>query len=151
MRSVNQKFSLAFALAIGICQTTFASEVILITSHQHILPTHFWDEMNVSQRAELWPILKQEERLSRWRLMSREERYALRQHISRLEKNFQPMQFMFFNGRPGKQNLTRMKPEEKALLRRQVIEVQKEIRRGIPYECTDPTNCPKTLQIHLEE
>ena len=35
----------------------------------------------------------------------------------------------------------KLSPEEKRLLREQIMEVHIEIRRGVPFDCLDPSDC----------
>ncbi len=106
-----------------------------------------WDQMNAQQRARLWPLLTHEQRLFQWRLMTKEERRQMRSNMTpgerRAIKHRFVIDFMPAQGH-AKVPVRRMTPAERELLRQQVIQVHVEIRRGIPYDCTDPTDCPQS-------
>lgn len=107
----------------------------------------FWDRMSAEQRARLWPLLTHEQRLFQWRYMTKDERRQMRLHMTPNERRAIKQRYVV-DGVPaqGKEikPVRKMTPAERELLRQQVIEVHIEIRRGIPYSCTDPTDCPRT-------
>lgn len=125
---------------------------------------YFWDEMSPAERAQLWPLLTPEQRLFHWRYMSKNERAQLRANMTHNERRAIKQRYVFSpansardtqRGEATGQNQTakaeapalpirRLSEAERSLLRQQVIEVHVEIRRGVPYNCSDPTDCPKS-------
>ena len=107
----------------------------------------FWDQMTAEQRARLWPLLTHEQRLFQWRFMSKDERSQMRRHMTPGERRAIKQRYVLEavpESARERRVVRRMTPAERELLRRQVIEVHVEIRRGVPYSCTDPTDCPQS-------
>lgn len=107
----------------------------------------FWDRMTAEQRARLWPLLTHEQRLFQWRYMTKDERRQMRQHMTPTERRAIKLRYVVdghaINAKEVRP-VRKMTPAERELLRQQVIQVHVEIRRGVPYSCTDPTDCPRT-------
>lgn len=107
----------------------------------------FWDQMSAEQRARLWPLLTHEQRLFQWRYMTKEERAQMRKHMTPGERRSIKQRYVV-DALPEetreRRGVRKMTPAEKELLRQQVIQVHVEIRRGVPYSCSDPTDCPKS-------
>jgi len=103
-------------------------------------PSIFWEQMCPEQQAALWPLLTQEQRLNHWRLMNKVERRALYESI----EPFNRMRHRYIrneaHGKAGKLQLT---PEERVKMREQIRAVYRELKTGIPFECSDPRNCPR--------
>ncbi len=106
-----------------------------------------WDQMNAQQRARLWPLLTHEQRLFQWRYMTKEERRQMRQNMTPVQRRAIKQRFVIDfspDHERTQKPVRRLTPAERELLRQQVIQVHVEIRRGVPYNCTDPTDCPKS-------
>ncbi len=106
-----------------------------------------WDQMDAQQRARLWPLLTHEQRLFQWRYMTKDERRQMRMNMTPGERRAIKQRYVIDftpNQDREKKPVRRMTPAERELLRQQVIEVHVEIRRGVPYNCTDPTDCPRS-------
>lgn len=107
----------------------------------------YWDRMSAEQRARLWPLLTHEQRLFQWRYMTKEERRQMRQHMTPNERRAIKQRYVVDGAAAAASQIKpvrKMTPAERELLRQQVIQVHIEIRRGVPYSCTDPTDCPRT-------
>lgn len=118
----------------------------LVREVEHTL---FWEQMPAQDRAELWPILSHEQRMMHWRMMTREERLELTSHMTALELPSFRLRFLapmrLLNLQPKE---TRpLTPEERETLRAQVRAVRHEMLHGVPYDCTDPRNCPKVIRV----
>lgn len=121
-------------------------DVIIAARNGEVL---FWDRMNDRQRSRLWSLLTHEQRLLQWRFMNRDQRRLMRQHMTPNERRAMKQRYVVEGvggGPAGKEMraVRKMTPAERELLRQQVIEVHVEIRRGVPYSCTDPTDCPRS-------
>ena len=120
---------------------------MVTTNAQNPQEVLFWDRMSAEQRARLWPLLTHEQRLFQWRYMTKEERRQMRQHMTPTERRAIKQRYVVDGVvTPGSdaKPVRKMTPAERELLRQQVIQVHIEIRRGVPYSCTDPTDCPRT-------
>ena len=103
-----------------------------------------WDAIPQSERAGLWPLLTHEQRLFQWRYMSKADRRHLKSEMSDDEKRQMKRRYVIDSrllesaaNRPQR----KLTAEEKRLLREQIMEVHIEIRRGVPFDCQDPTDC----------
>lgn len=108
----------------------------------------FWEEMSVQQRAQLWPLLNHEQRIQQWRVMNKDERTALRRQLSPIDiaefkSRFTVDAQLLEIGEMANRILRHMTQEEKTLLRNQIRQFQNTLANGIPFNCTDPTDCPK--------
>ncbi|MBO5658709.1 MAG: hypothetical protein J6S08_04660 [Duodenibacillus sp.] len=142
------------SLLIGTCLGTASLNVAALETHFSLLGFEplpsvdhlFWDQMTAQQRAALWPLLSHQQRLFQWRYMTKQERREMRQNMTVKERKDIKYRYIIavdqLESQPArlKRELT---DEERQQLRRQVRQVHVEIRRGIPYNCTDPTDCPK--------
>ena len=142
------------SLLIGTCLGTASLNVAALETHFSLLGFEplpsvdhlFWDQMTAQQRAALWPLLSHQQRLFQWRYMTKQERREMRQNMTVEERQDIKYRYIIavdqLESQPArlKRELT---DEERQQLRRQVRQVHVEIRRGIPYNCTDPTDCPK--------
>ena len=118
----------------------------------------FWDQMNSEQRVLLWPLLTQEQRNFHWRYMNKAERAALRSQLTAAERQLMKHRYVIDSAVAAlfAKNMhtpkVRMSQSEKELLRQQVRQAQAETRRGIPYNCTDPTDCPySAFRMHAAD
>ncbi|HBC69731.1 MAG TPA: hypothetical protein DCZ56_05210 [Sutterella sp.] len=118
----------------------------------------FWDQMNSEQRVLLWPLLTPEQRNFHWRYMNKAERAALRSQLTAAERQMMKHRYvidsavaaLFAKNMPAP--IVRMSQGEKDLLRQQVRQAHAETRRGIPYNCTDPTDCPySAFRMHAAD
>ena len=103
-----------------------------------------WEQMTPEQRAQLWPLLTHEQRLFQWRYMTKDERREMRMNMTPGERRAIKQRYVIDftpNQERTVKSVRRMTPAERELLRQQVIEVHVEIRRGVPYNCNDPTDC----------
>ena len=103
-----------------------------------------WDAIPQSERAGLWPMLTHEQRLFQWRYMSKADRQHLKSEMTDDEKRQMKRRYVIDSrlleaaaNRPQR----KLSPEEKRLLREQIMEVHLEIRRGVPFDCLDPMDC----------
>lgn len=103
-----------------------------------------WDAIPQSERAGLWPMLTHEQRLFQWRYMSKSDRQHLKSEMTDDEKRQMKRRYVIDSrvleaaaNRPQR----KLSPEEKRLLREQIMEVHIEIRRGVPFDCLDPSDC----------
>ncbi len=103
-----------------------------------------WDAIPQSERAGLWPLLTHEQRLFQWRYMSKADRQHLKNEMTDDEKRQMKRRYVIDSrlleaaaNRPQR----KLTAEEKRLLREQIMEVHIEIRRGVPFDCQDPTDC----------
>ena len=103
-----------------------------------------WDAIPQSERAGLWPMLTHEQRLFQWRYMSKSDRQHLKSEMTDDEKRQVKRRYVIDSrvleaaaNRPQR----KLSPEEKRLLREQIMEVHIEIRRGVPFDCLDPVDC----------
>ncbi len=103
-----------------------------------------WDRMSAEQRAQLWRVLNHEQRLRQWRYMSKEERRQMRRHMTATERRAIKDRYVVDGKACPSRPVPKMTPAERELLRQQVMQVHVEIHRGVPYNCTDPTDCPKS-------
>ena len=148
MKSTFCKFLLVGQLALisGLCA---AQPELLIFRDEPAedSQSYFWDQMDVTERAALWPVLTQEQRLRHWRFMNKAERSALKNTL-RPYGGFKLR--LQYKGHRTQQTdspsqMLQMTQEQLSLLRRQVHRVSMELRDGIPFECSDPRNCPSSL------
>lgn len=112
-----------------------------------------WEAMTPAERQALWPMLTHEQRLFQWRQMNRAERKVFEKGLTEDEKRIIKSRFVIDSrlleaaaNRPQR----KLTDDERRLLRQQIMEVHIEIRRGVPYNCTDPTNCPKSSFRHRQ-
>ena len=112
-----------------------------------------WEAMTPAERQALWPMLTHEQRLFPWRQMNRAERKVFEKGLTEDEKRIIKRRFVIDSrlleaaaNRPQR----KLTDDERRLLRQQIMEVHIEIRRGVPYNCTDPTNCPKSSFRHRQ-
>lgn len=108
----------------------------------------FWEEMSAHQRAQLWPLLNHEQRLQQWRIMTKTERSELRRQMSPIDVAEFKTRFtvdaqLLEIGEMANRILRQLSEEEKMLLRNQIRQFQRTLANGIPFNCTDPTDCPK--------
>ena len=104
----------------------------------------FWEQMSAQQRAALWPLLSHQQRLFQWRYMTKQERRQMRRNMTADERQAIKYRYIIGVDESHPKRLKReLTSQERQQLRRQVRQVHVEIRRGIPYNCTDPTECPK--------
>ncbi len=103
-----------------------------------------WDAIPQSERAGLWPMLTHEQRLFQWRYMSKADRQHLKKEMTDDEKRLIKRRYVIDSrlleaaaNRPQR----KLTDEEKRLLREQIMEVHIEIRRGVPFDCQDPSDC----------
>lgn len=89
-------------------------------------------------------MLTHEQRLFQWRYMSKSDRQLLKNEMSDDEKRQIKRRYVIDSrllevaaNRPQR----KLTDEEKRILREQIMEVHIEIRRGIPFDCQDPTDC----------
>lgn len=124
---------------------------IRVTKRADFFPTDilFWEKMGMEQRARLWSLMPLEQRLFQWRYMNRAERELMRNHMTPGERRAMKKSFVVQSQVPSDETrvnrtVKKMTPAERDLLRRQVIQVHVEISRGVPYNCADPTDCPRS-------
>ncbi|MCF0253340.1 MAG: hypothetical protein HUK26_03285 [Duodenibacillus sp.] len=106
----------------------------------------FWEHLGDEDKARLWPLMTLEQRRAIWRVTSREERARLRDAMNASERSSFKRRFVIDAGvleRGAGRPLKLMSDEGRALLRAQVREVHRALRDGVPYNCTDPTQCPR--------
>ena len=133
-----------------------------VVTHEKIDLQHaefiFWDQMNSEQRVLLWPLLTPEQRNFHWRYMNKAERAALRSQLTASERQIMKHRYVIDStvaalfAKSEQPPRVRLSQGEKDLLRQQVRQVYMETRRGIPYNCTDPTDCPySAFRVHAAE
>lgn len=105
----------------------------------------FWDQMDSTQRAALWPVLTQEQQLAHWRFMDKAERHALRESLRPYGGIKFRTHLISLTPSSALSRPRQMTEEELSMLRRQVHRVSVELRSGVPFECSDPRNCPSIL------
>ncbi len=150
MASSLRHFLLA-ACAVGCCSLSMAAEpgvrvYIFGPQLQEGDGVLMWEQMTDEQKARLWPLLSREQRLVKWRQMSAQERRTMRENMTPADRRSLKRRFVIDHVSPEDiKNLKtrKMTPEERQLLRRQVIEVHVEVRGGGPYNCKDPTDCSR--------
>ena len=150
MHSLFGKF--VFTACLAGCAGAASAEVTLLPVEPQAVrsgPSEvlLWDQMNAQQRARLWPLLTHEQRLFQWRYMTKDERRQMRLNMPPAERRAIKQRFVIDfmpSTDADRKPVRRMTPAERELLRQQVIQVHVEIRRGVPYNCTDPTDCPKS-------
>lgn len=150
MHSLFGKF--VFTACLAGCAGVASAEATLVPTEPQAArsgPSEvlLWDQMSAQQRARLWPLLTHEQRLFQWRYMTKDERRQMRLNMSPVERRAIKQRFVIDfmpDAEHVKKPVRRMTPAERELLRQQVIQVHVEIRRGVPYNCTDPTDCPKS-------
>ncbi len=143
-RSIKKLF---FLLPVAVATATAAAQPPMFIHEELFIAgdNFFWDQMDSTQRAALWPILTQEQQLARWRFMDKTERHALRESL-RPYGGFKFRTHLIGLTAPSQVSTPRqMTVEELSMLRRQVHRVSVELRSGVPFECTDPRNCPSIL------
>ncbi len=148
MKSVLCKFLLIGQLTLGACVCVAQPELRLFSDEPATdTRSYFWDQMNPVEQAALWPVLTQKQRLMHWRFMNKAERSALRNALhpySGFKFYLQHAQD-FATKTESADKMLQMTREQLSLLRRQVHRVSVELRDSIPFECTDPRNCPNGL------
>lgn len=150
MNSLIGKF--VFAACLAGCAGAASAEATLApvvpqASRSGPSEVLLWDQMDAQQRARLWPLLTHEQRLFQWRYMTKDERREMRMNMTPGERRAIKQRYVIDftpNQERTVKSVRRMTPAERELLRQQVIEVHVEIRRGVPYNCTDPTDCPRS-------
>ncbi len=124
---------------------------VVFREHVELQPDFlFWDQLNSEQRVLLWPLLTPEQRNVHWRYMNKAERAALRSQLTAAERQVMKHRYvidsavvaLFAKQMQHQAPAVRMSQGDRDLLRHQVRQVYRETRRGIPYNCTDPTDCP---------
>lgn len=154
MKSILCKFLLAGQLAL-IGNMCAAQPELFIFNDEPVTDSrnYFWDQMNVVERAALWPVLTQEQRLTHWRFMNKSERSALRNTL-RPYGGFK-LHLQCTGHRLTQtgsiDEMLQMTQEQLSLLRRQVHRVSVELRDGIPFECSDPRNCSSSLIRFIDD
>lgn len=138
---------LILSISSAAASETLAGGVLsFVRAETEIVPqTFFWEDMSEAQRLALWPILTHEQRLMQWRYMGKNERRAMRMNMTSTEREAMKRRYVIDGSlllAARALPVRRLSTEEKDLLRRQVREVHVEIRSGVPYNCTDPTDCP---------
>jgi hypothetical protein len=90
--------------------------------------------------------------------MNKAERAALRSQLTASERQIMKHRYVIDStvaalfAKSEQPPRVRMSQGEKDLLRQQVRQVYMETRRGIPYNCTDPTDCPySAFRVHAAE
>ena len=159
MNSLIGKF--VFAACLAGCAGAASAEATLApvvpqASRSGPSEVLLWDQMDAQQRARLWPLLTHEQRLFQWRYMTKDERREMRMNMTPGERRAIKQRYVIDftpNQERTVKSVRRMTPAERELLRQQVIEVHVEIRRGVPYNCNDPTDCRRArkqsgLDVH---
>lgn len=147
-RSIRQLFLIS--CLCGVSYTSQASDLAVVPGGAATNPADaviFWDQMSAQQRASLWPLLTHEQRLFQWRYMTKDERREMRRNMTHQERQAIKHRYVIDGKAVGavrSMPVRKMTESERQLLRRQIMEVHVEIRRGVPYNCTDPTDCPKS-------
>ena len=143
-RSLSKLF---FLLPVAVASTTVVAHPPLLIQDDPFFQEKnlFWDQMNSTQRAALWPILTQEQQIAHWRFMDKAERHALRENLRPYGRFKFRTHLIELNPATTLTTPRQMTPEELSMLRRQVHRVSVELRSGVPFECTDPRNCPSIL------
>lgn len=147
------------AVLIGlVCATAHADSFTFSLDTGYSIETYtisrdplFWDQMNAAQRAQLWPVLSHEQKLAHWRLMSKNERRELRQALPEIDnKEFKKL---FVSGKPVMEigeltnlMIRQMSPEDKEVLKNQILEFNRFVEHGLPFICDDPLDCQR---IHM--
>jgi predicted Fe-S protein YdhL (DUF1289 family) len=132
---------IALAAASASAQPLMQFPDDLLSPTEHL----FWDQMDDAQRAALWPVLSQEQRLAHWRFMDKAERRALRNNLKPYRGPLFRLHYAGIRHSASINAPRQMTDEELSLLRRQVHRVSIELRSGVPFECSDPRNCPSVL------
>lgn len=149
MRTISlHGWALAFGACVSCCSAAAWAEDLPVKQESAPVPATgevvVWDAIPQAERAGLWPLLTHEQRLFQWRYMSKSDRQHLKNEMTDDERRQMKRRYVIDSrlleaavNHPQR----KLSPEEKRLLREQIMEVHIEIRRGVPYDCLDLADC----------